>query len=504
MKTIKLVLYKYGFQTVCIILEVLGIIWFFDFLAGYASILWILAYITSYVAFLAVINARGSSEYKVPWISIILIFPPFGALIYAMFSKRKMRKKEINHLRELEKNYQDIIKNKEYKKDNIELIDQGKINHLIHDDYLANVYKNTSSKYYSLGDDMFVDMLDDLNNAKEFIFLEYFIIEEGKMWNSILDILKEKAKNGIEVRMLYDDIGCMATLPRNYDKKLRKLGIKCYKFNKFGFEASCIHNNRDHRKILVIDGKIGYTGGINLADEYINEVEKHGHWKDGGIRLKGNAVNGLTHLFLLNYDINNKTTTDYKKYERNYNVDENGLYIPFGSGPYPMYQDSVGENLFVDIINNATNYIYITTPYLIIDYYLCKTLKVAALKGIDVRIITPHIPDMKLIHLITRSFYNELIDSGVKIYEYKTGFIHAKNIISDNKIGVVGTINFDYRSFIHHYEDGVFMYKTNTIMDIKKDIENIIDKNSIKMKTMRFSFPHRMILNLVRLFITMF
>lgn len=502
MKVIKMVLYKYGIQTLCIILEILGIIYFFGFLAHYAKILWLLAYITNYVAFISVVNKKKNPEFKIPWISIILIVPLFGTLLYGMFFGRKMSRKEIKHFKKLETEYKDIIENKNYEKENIDIITQGKINNLLHDDYLAQVYTNTTSKYYALGEYMFKDMLHDLKNAKEFIFLEYFIVEEGFMWNSILEILTTKVKEGVEVRMLYDDIGCTVTLPRNYDKQLRKLGIKCYKFNKFSPKASCIHNNRDHRKILVIDGKIGYTGGINLADEYINKIVKHGHWKDGGIRLEGMAVNGLTRLFILNSDINNKTITDYKKYEKNHEVSGSGIYIPFGSGPEPVYKNQVGENIFLNIINQAQKYVYITTPYLIIDYSLSEALKKAAIRGVEVKIITPQIPDKKIIHLTTRSFYNELIEAGVEIYEYKDGFIHAKNIISDDKYGVVGTINFDYRSLVHHYEDGVFMYNTITLPDIKIDIDNTT-KVSKKMTMIKESLAHRTLLSFIRLFITM-
>lgn len=503
MKVIKELFYKYGFQVICIILEVIGIILLFNFLAKYISILWLLAYITSYVAFIAIVNQKIRPEFKISWITIVLLLPPFGALIYAMFSKRKMSKKQIKHCYKLEENYEDIISNKDYDKSNLDDYTIGKINNLLHDDYLANVYKDTESIYYSLGDDMYEDMLEDLKKAKEFIFLEYFIVEEGMMWNTILDILKDKVKDGVEVRMLYDDIGCAATLPVNYDKKLRSLGIKCYKFNKVTPEASCIHNNRDHRKILVIDGKVGYTGGINLADEYINKIVKYGHWKDGGIRLVGDAVNGLTNLFLLNYDINNNTITGYKKYLRSYKVKDKGIYIPFGSGPEPLYQWPVGENLFLNIINQATKYVYITTPYLIIDYGMVDVLKKAAIRGVKVKIITPHIADKEIVHLITRSFYNELIDAGVEIYEYEKGFIHAKTILSDDKYAVIGTINFDYRSFIHHYEDGIFMYDTNCLDDVKEDIIKTI-KISKRMNIMKLSFVHRTILSLVRLFITLF
>jgi len=503
LKAIKLIWGKYSIQIFCILLEVIEIVLFFKFLANYAKILWALAYITAYCTFISIINKKESPEYKIPWISIILVFPLFGLLIYGLFYDRKMSKKEIKHCRVLEKEYQDVIQNKSYDDTKLDVYTRGKINNLLHDDYLAQVFKNTTSKYYSLGDEMFKDMLIDLESAKEYIFLEYFIVEPGAMWDSILNILKEKAQSGVEIKMLYDDIGCATTLPHNYDKELRKLGINCYNFNKVSPKANCSSNNRNHRKILVIDGKVGYTGGINLADEYINKIEKHGHWKDGGIRIIGDAVKGLTRMFLLNYDLNNNTITNYKKYERENDIKNNEIYIPFGSGPAPLYQFQVAENLFLNIINQATNYIYITTPYLIIDYGLCEALKKASHRGVNVKIITPHIADKEIVHLITKSYYNELIEEKVEIYEYEPGFIHAKTILSDDVYGIVGTINFDYRSLVHHYEDGIFMYKTDSLIDIKEDIINTI-RISKKMKVINFGFAHRTIISLMRLFVTLF
>lgn len=280
----------------------------------------------------------------------------------------------------------------------------GKAKAILYDDPQAELFSDTDSEYFALGEQMYEKMLADLKQAQNFIFLEYFIVEEGVMWNQMLEILKERAAAGVEVRMLYDDIGCMATLDGKYDRRLRESGIQCYKFNPFRPDASEMHNNRDHRKLLIVDGQIGYTGGINLADEYINRIQKYGHWKDGGIRLEGAAVKGMTRLFLINWDTCRESLSDYERYLRPPKLPERGegYYIPFGSGPKPAYFNPVGKNVFLNLINQAKSSLYITTPYLIIDYDLTNAIQNAAKRGVDVRIITPYIPDKKIIQLMTR------------------------------------------------------------------------------------------------------
>lgn len=322
------------------------------------------------------------------------------------------------------------------------------------------------------------------------------------MWNSILEILLEKVKEGVEVKLLYDDIGCMATLPGDYTKRLRKMGIDAHKFNKVIPRMTVAYNNRDHRKILVVDGQVGYTGGINLADEYINHIVRFGHWKDGGVRLEGRAVKALTRLFLMNWYINRGEITDFDRYHfDSQRVEGKGLYIPYGSGPKPIYKEQVGKAVYQNIINQAIDYVYITTPYLIIDYDLTEDIKNAAMRGVDVRIVTPFIPDKKLIQIVTRGAYPDLLEAGVKIYEYTPGFIHSKNVISDDELAVVGTINFDYRSLVHHYENAVLMYQTESIADIKQDFEDLFDvSKEISLETLQNSWYQRLLKEIMQLF----
>ncbi|MGN0806395.1 MAG: phosphatidylserine/phosphatidylglycerophosphate/cardiolipin synthase family protein, partial [Candidatus Coproplasma sp.] len=292
----------------------------------------------------------------------------------------------------------------------------------------------------------------------------------GLFWNTILEILKQKAAKGVEVRVIYDDIGCMMTLPGNYYKQLEKFGIRSVPFSKLRGQANNEFNNRSHRKITVIDGKIGFTGGVNLADEYINRIVKHGHWKDVGIRLQGEAVNELTRLFLIDYNLNDKNSDDdFSLYYGNESCKQDGYCIPFGDGPNPLFQRQVAKTVIINMLSQAKRYVYITTPYLIIDNELVQALENTAIRGVDVRIITPHIPDKKLVFSMTRSHYVRLLDAGVKIYEYESGFIHAKTYLSDDETAMVGTINMDYRSLVHHFENGVWIYKHGVLEDIKKD-----------------------------------
>jgi len=337
----------------------------------------------------------------------------------------------------------------------------------------ASVFTHTAQTYYPLGEDMWQAMLADLEGAESFIFMEYFIIEEGSFWNSILEILVRKAKDGVCVRVLYDDIGCMSTLPGNYHKRLARLGIEAVPFSRLRGNADSEFNNRSHRKICVIDGKIGYTGGVNIADEYINKVERFGHWKDTAIRLEGEAVWELTHLFLTDYGINVKVLpeTAHELYPKGAALAANGYVIPFGDGPRPLYRHRVGKSVIQNMLASATRYVYMTTPYLIIDNELCQSIENAAMRGVDVRIIVPHVPDKKLVFSMTRGFYQRLIRAGVKVYEYKPGFIHAKCYVADDVYAMIGTINLDYRSLVHHFENGVWLYRCDSIAQMKKDIE---------------------------------
>ena len=418
-------------------------------------------------------------DYKIPWLMVVIFIPIAGFMLYFMFYSRKLSRRYIRRIREVwecgyDKDDEDVIK--EITEEDPTAASQARM--LTGISY-SHVFKNIKQTYFPSGEKMWESILDDLERAERFILMEYFIIEEGEFWNSILDVLKRKVKAGVDVRVIYDDIGCMITLPGNYDKILEKEGIKTEIFSKLRGVADSELNNRSHRKILVIDGKIGYTGGVNIADEYVNIGCRLGHWKDSAIRIEGEAVHELTRLFLTSFCINSRTpfTAPENAYPSCESGESAGYVIPFGDGPRPIYKRNVSKCLIQNMLSSATDYVYMTTPYLIIDNDLCADIERAALRGVDVRIIVPHVPDKKLIFTITRTFYNRLIDAGVKIYEYEPGFIHAKNYIADDKYAMVGTVNLDYRSLVHHFEDGVWMYRTDSISDIKSDFDDTLKKS---------------------------
>lgn len=494
-KNVNIIPFRYILAVIISVLEIASIIGIVVLLAIYVPYFYTLVIATIVLLVIGIIGSHDNPDYKIPWILVVILLPIIGMMLYFIFNERRLPKK---FLKKYHKHY-----------NSLELSDDENHKKLKEEDKLiasyalelckiskSHLYKNTELSYFKLGEEMFESILIDLKNAKDFIFLEYFIIEEGLFWNSILDILKEKAQNGVEVKVVYDDIGCMNTLKGNYYKTLKKFNIDCVLFSKLKAAADGEFNNRSHRKMLIIDGKIAYTGGVNIADEYINKERRFGHWKDTGIKLVGEAVKEYTRLFLVDYYINVKKDVDldYSKYYGNFGTKNESYVIPFGDGPNPIYTENVGKNVIINILNQAKDYVYITTPYLITDNEVIKTIKNTALRGIDVRIITPHIPDKKMVFELTRSNYDILIQSGVKIYEYKPGFIHAKSYISDDIIGMIGTINLDYRSLTHHFENGVWIYNDQIIKEMKVDfIETInqsilINENPIKTSKLRKLF----------------
>lgn len=425
-----------------------------------------------------IVNDESNPAYKIAWIIPIMLFPIFGGLFYILIGKSSLSKKIVSKMHKIEEKTKEVLIDNQEKNAMLRSqdMDAAKISHYISNYAYYPLYYSNNTEYYRLGEEKFKRLKEELNKAERFIFMEYFIIEEGIMWNSILDILKEKASKGVDVRIIYDDIGCLGKLTKEYNKKLENMGIRCHVFNPVRPILSLAFNNRDHRKITVIDGKVGFTGGINLADEYINEIELHGHWKDTAILFDGEAVWSLTVMFLSLWEYLDSSNEDYEKYRYKNGMDEykGGFIQPFSDNP--LDKESVGETVYLNIINNAKDYVYITTPYLIIDNEMLTALCIAAKNGVDVRIITPHHGDKWYVHAVTRSYYKPLVNSGVKIYEYTPGFIHSKTYVSDDKFGVVGTINMDYRSLYLHFECGVWMYNTASISDLKADFVSTLEK----------------------------
>ncbi|MFS9058038.1 cardiolipin synthase [Streptococcus infantis] len=503
----RLLMSKYGFSIAIILIELVLVFGIILYMSQIAPIIWVtLVFLISVATVIAIVNRSMSPESKVTWL-IVTFVPVFGPLLYLMFGERRLSKKELKQLQELNSIafHENNGRQLHLQLQETDKPAYGIINALLHMDSNAGVYDQTDSQFFASGEEMWQQMLEDLKRAEKFIFLEYYIVEEGLMWDSMLEILEEKAAQGVEVKMLYDDIGCMVTLPGDYTVYLRSKGIDAHKFNKVIPRMTVAYNNRDHRKILVIDGQISYTGGINLADEYINHIERFGHWKDSGIRIDGPATQAFTRLFLMNWYINCGEISDFDQYHlKNQTRFGSGLCIPYGSGPKPIYQMKVGKIVYQNLINQAEDFVYITTPYLIIDYDLTEDIKNAAMRGVDVRIVTPYIPDKKLIQLVTRGAYPDLLSAGVRIFEYTPGFIHSKQMIVDDRFAAVGTINLDYRSLVHHYENAVLLYKTESIADIRKDFEEIFEQSQeIFSDTINLTWYQMMIKEVTQLFAPM-
>lgn len=432
--------------------------------------------ILSYAVVLWIMSKDDNPSYKLGWILPVLIFPIFGGFFYLIFGTNRINKKFIKRLKKIQEKLLGNCENTTIHHEEILSLNKNVHRQL---DYIVNtskypVHKNTETKYIPIGEDMLSHLLEELEKAEKFIFIEYFIIEEGIMWNSILEILERKVKQGVDVRVLYDDIGSLKTLPYKYYKILEEKGIKSATFNPFVPNLNIQMNNRDHRKIVVIDGNVGFTGGINLADEYINKKERFGHWKDCGIMIKGEAVWNLTILFLEHWSYYKGYPEDINIFRPTKTFENDGYVLPFGDCPHD--EDNVTENAYMQIINNATKYVYINTPYLIIDNEMITALELAAKSGIDVKIVTPHVPDKWYVHLVTQGFYQQLIRAGVKIYEYTPGFIHSKTFVSDDDVGIIGTCNMDYRSFYLHFENGVWLYKSKALLELKEDFLETLKK----------------------------
>lgn len=429
-----------------------------------------------------ILNEKANPSFKIAWMVPVLVIPVFGTLLYLFVQMQigtkiiaaRLKATERETAPYLEQDPQVFGRLKE------KSCGMANLSRYIKEYGGFPVYEGTDVTYFPLGDKMFPVMKEELLKAEKFIFMEYFIVENGVMWDELLEILVKKASEGVEVRMMYDGMCSIALLPYKYPKQLEKKGIACKMFSPIKPTLSTHQNNRDHRKICVIDGRTGFTGGVNLADEYINRKVRFGHWKDTAVMLKGSGVQSLTMMFLQMWNITERKGENYRKYL--WNQDGITGFSPRGSGfvlPYgdsPLDGENIGELVYMDIINQAQDYVHIMTPYLILDNEMVTSLTFAAKRGVDVVIIMPHIPDKKYAYLLARSYYTELIKAGVKIYEYIPGFVHAKVFVSDNSKAVVGTINLDFRSLYLHFECGVLMYQNPAVQEIDKDYRETLSE----------------------------
>lgn len=435
--------------------------------------------VLTFIMLIIILNIDGMNPYmKLSWFIFIFVAPTFGIIAFLMayfkLGYRKEHRRVIN-IEEDSTKYHDKIVDKE----EIEAHEDEDLKKLLK--YLKNsggfpAYKNTKSEYFKLGDYMFESMLEDIKKAEDFIFMEFFILDYGYMWGTILEELVKKAHEGVEVRLLIDGSNLITRLNSDFEDQMEEFGIKFRVFSKMYPIVSTYLNNRDHRKVVVIDGKCGYTGGINLADEYINEIERFGHWKDCGLRLEGEAVEGLAILFLNMWNAAGRETVveDYEPYLSTVSSGgDDGYYVPFSDNPTD--DERTCKNIYLDMVNNAKDYVYAMTPYLIVDNEIISALQNAAKKGVDVRIGLPHIPDKKVAFILAKNHYKELIKYGVKIFEYTPGFVHSKTWLADGKIAVVGTINLDYRALYQNFECGVLVYGSDSLKTIKEDFDEFFE-----------------------------
>jgi len=441
----------------------------FFWLDSYAKLYYEGSVILALICMILIINDDSNPAYKIAWTIPITLFPVAGTLLFLYFKYNFGTAAIKSVALEIGKETRKFSYTEEHVKK--QLIEDGQEIERIAtylERYGAASYKNTSMEYFPLGDLAMDTILDELEKAEKFIFIEFFMVEEGIFFDNVLAILEQKVKEGVEVRFMYDDIGCVALLSRNYVEKLKCKGIHARTFSHVYPFLSTHYNNRDHRKIIVVDGKTAFTGGLNLCDEYINAYERFGHWKDNFVMVKGDAVKGFTLLYMQTWNsVAYKKGIDYASYLESTPVESDGIVIPYGDGPYQ--KENVAENVYLDIIYSARKYVYIMTPYLILDHEMETAITHAARSGVDVRIILPYIPDKKTPYYIARTYYRKLLSAGVKIYEYKPGFIHSKTFLSDDVVATVGTINLDFRSLYLHYECGCLFYKKEGIRDIYKD-----------------------------------
>lgn len=486
----RIMLNRVLFSAIALLAQVAWLAFLLTRFASLSSRITLAMTVLSFLISVFILTKNDNSAYKISWIMLIMSLPVLGGLLYIFFGNknpsRKMRQQiEKVHEEKSKILRQDLDIAKELAKKEPGVAGRSR--------YLYNqsdcpVWTNTKTKYFPLGDDMFDDMLEELKRAEHFIFLEFFIVEDGIFWGSILEVLEEKAKEGVDIRVMYDDIGCLLLLPKNYVTRLENAGISCIAFNPFKPVLSLAMNNRDHRKILVIDGHTAYTGGVNLADEYINMADRFGHWKDTAMKFQGDAVANFTVMFLEMWNAFRKTDEDFSNFFPHVYHKEafegEGYVQPFGDTP--LDDEPTAENLYIDILNRATKYVYIYTPYLIISDTMTHALCMAAGRGVDVRILTPGIPDKKLIYRLTRSNYKELMRAGIEVYEYTPGFLHAKSYVSDDTEAVIGTINMDYRSLYLHFECGAYLHGTDTVMDMKNDfLETMKKSRKMELRYMR-------------------
>lgn len=464
--------------------------------------------IVAFIIFFRIVNKSEDPEFKIPWIVGMLLLPFFTSIMYLIFGNHGLSKRDRRIVNESHEAYAPYLEKLEDKEEQAskELGDAfGAFSYLKNTTHLG-YHINCRVTYFKNGEVFFPDFIRRLKEAEHFIFIEFFIISDGQMWKEVQEVLIEKAKKGVDVKIVYDDMGCGGTISYSTPQILGRYGIKCVKFHPFRPIMSGVFNNRDHRKIVVIDHKYAYTGGINLADEYANIHKRFGYWKDTMVRIEGSAINNLIVTFLQNYNLAARNVEDIQKYlSYEYEkFDDTGFVMPFGDGPGSYDDYLIGEQNYINILNYAKKSVFISTPYLIPTYSLTDALRNAALRGVDVNLIVPGIPDKKLVYKIAQSNFKFLMEAGVKIWIYTPGFNHMKSAIADDELAFVGTINFDFRSLVHHFECGTLLYKNSCLKEVRADFDEMIEQSKRVPDNFKQTRRARFICVLMKLFTPLF
>ncbi len=482
-----------------ILLQLLFLSFFIFKLARRFALIYIILNFLSMATVLYIAGNNKNPAYKLAWTTLVLLLPVFGGIFYLFFGNKKMKtKKKV------------VLSGKNQIEDDYLITPQ--INYLKTFFPVYNITDESGFSYYKTGDECFLDMIEALKKAKDFIFMEYFIIADGVMWDTVFNILKEKASFGVEIRIIYDDCGSLGLLPKHFKKIMKKANIKCLSFNTLRPHLNITMNNRDHRKMMIIDGKTAFSGGINIGDEYINQKKEkkkrkeNMHWKDNGIKICGECVNSFTDMFLDMWHLIKKESENLKRFYPYKNISatrcDKKMQI-YCENPYD--DEETAKNVYLNMITKAKKEILITTPYLILDSELTSALILSSKNGVKIKIVTPFIADKIYVHTLTRSNYLSLINAGIEIFEYTPGFIHSKIFVCDKKVATVGTVNLDYRSLYLHFECGIIMYRLSLIEEIEKDIKETIKRSrKISASDCKTNILVKIIRSILRVFAPLF
>ena len=473
---------RIAFAAIAVLLQILWILILMIRLNQYSSVISLFTSLLALAVALRIYGKHTNAAFKMPWIIVILAFPVFGLCIYGLFGHKEAMHKIIRKFEGVDAQLIPLNAQDETILQQLEQEDPLMANqcHYIWKYGNYPVYDATAVKFYPEAYLGYEEQLKELEKAKHFIFLEYHAIEEAEAFTRLKDVLARKAAEGVEVRILYDDVGCIGFLDKSFIDRMNAIGVQCRVFNYVVPFLNIFMNNRDHRKIMIIDGKVGFTGGYNLADEYFNITHPYGYWKDTGVKLTGRAVQNFTMMFLEMWNVMGQADTDYEKYLKASQEGVEDGNVQKASGYVQPYADSpldgepVGENVYLNLIKKKR--LYVATPYLIISDEMTRELGLAAKRGVDVRVFTPGIPDKKVIYGVTRSYYSGLVRQGVRVYEYTPGFLHAKQMLCDEDTATVGTINMDYRSLYHHFECAAYLYGGPTVGDVERDFQRTLEQ----------------------------